>query len=37
MFSGTNNIPQNIFIFIMNMENIMWNTISPVEQCYGSD
>ena len=29
MFYGTENIPLNIFIFNLNVENIMWNVVSP--------
>ena len=37
MFSGTNNIPKNIPVFIKNIgnvENIPWKIVNPIEHCY---
>ena len=38
MFYGTGNIPHNIlYIHILNMGTILWNTINPKEHCHGVD
>ena len=34
MFRGTDNIPHNIPHNHIECENILWNTISPIEYCY---
>ena len=37
MFYGTDNIMQNISIFRLNQENIMYTIVGPTKYCYYSE